>query len=87
MKKITLIILFILIQFSYPVVYGSDEDKELTDGFSRVRYKGEGKNKEWVYLFDFKEMEKLYKYFLRDTTNGLPFNEQLMKIISRTLNA
>ncbi len=87
MKKIILVIIFILIQFSPPGVFGSDEDKYLTGGFTKTRYKGEGKNNEWVDLFDYKEMEKFYKDFLKDTTNGVPFNEELKGEIAETLNA
>jgi hypothetical protein len=87
MKKITVVIIFILIQFSPPGVFGSDEDKSLTGGFTKTRYKGEGKNKEWVDLSDYKEMEKFYKDFLKDITNGVPFNEKVMGKIAETLNA
>lgn len=87
MKKIALIILFIFFQFSHPRVFGSDGDKYLTGGFTGIKYKGKGKNKELVYLFDYEKMKELYKDFLKDTANGVPFNEDLKKKISETFNA
>jgi hypothetical protein len=87
MKKITLIILFIFIQFSHPGVYGYNKEKDLIGGFYIIQYKGEGKNKEWVYLFDYNKMKGLYKDFLRDSANGVPFNDKLKKTIVDTFNA
>jgi hypothetical protein len=68
------IILFVLILFYPPGVFGSDGDKYLTGGFTVIKYKGEGKNKEWVD-------------FLRDAANGVTLNDKLKELISVTLNA
>jgi hypothetical protein len=84
MKKITLIILFILIQFSLLEVYGADEDLKLIGGFEKIEYKYG--NKGWVELLS-KEMTELYKNILEKLTNGVPFNNELKEIIIDTLNA
>lgn len=87
MKKIVLLILFIFIQFSFYGIYGADKESKLTGGFSTIKYKGKGKNNKWVKLFNDKKMAELYNDFLKDVTNGVPFNFKLKESITDTLKA